>query len=107
MSRRARLKPRLNHPAAEAVLLSHMELTRTELLAANVGLRAVARATPRANSLSLANVGRAFSTAPYVTMLGSILVGTLLVGPKRVVPFMLRTGLTGWIARNIRLRFTR
>jgi hypothetical protein len=40
-------------------------------------------------------------------MLGSILLGTLLVGPRRVVPFMLRTGLTGWIARNIRLRFTR
>jgi hypothetical protein len=38
-------------------------------------------------------------------MLGSILLGTLLIGPKRVMPVVLRSGLTGWIARNIRMRF--
>jgi hypothetical protein len=107
MSRRAQLNRRVNRQAAEAALLSHMELTRVELLAANVGSRAVEHATAGANSLSLANVGRALSTAPYVTMLGSILLGTLLLGPRRVVPVVLRTGLPGWVARNIRMRSTR
>jgi hypothetical protein len=102
MNRRARL----NREAAEAVLLNHMKLTRAQLLAANVGSRALDRATHRANSLSLANVVRALSSAPYVTLLGSIVLGTLLVGPRRVVPLVLRTGLTGWVARNIRMGFT-
>jgi hypothetical protein len=101
MSRRARL----NRQAAETVLLSHMELTRAQLLMANVGSRAGEYASARANSLSVANIGRALYAAPHVTMLGSILLGTLLIGPKRVMPVVLRSGLTGWIARNIRMRF--
>ena len=102
-----RRRARLNRQAAEAVLLSHMELTRAQLLAANVGVRAVEHASARANSLSVANIGRALSAAPHVTMLGSILLGTLLIGPRRVALIVLRTGLPGWIARNIRMRFTR
>ncbi|MCP3716432.1 hypothetical protein [Paraburkholderia sp. CNPSo 3281] len=103
MSRRARL----NRRTSEAVLLSDMELTRSRLLAANIASRGAEYAPARAKSLSLANLGRALSAAPYVTVLGSILLGSLLIGPRRVVPIVLRTGLTGWIARNIRMLFTR
>ncbi|MCP3711583.1 hypothetical protein M3I54_32310 [Paraburkholderia sp. CNPSo 3274] len=103
MSHRARLR----RHASEAVLLSHMELARAQLLAANVGSRLVERASARTNSLSVANVGRALIAAPNVTLLGSLLLGTLLIGPRRVVPVVLRTGLTGWIARNVRILFAR
>ncbi|TDG03269.1 hypothetical protein E1N52_35845 [Paraburkholderia guartelaensis] len=84
-----------------------MELTRAQLLVANVGSRSAECASARANSLSVANVGRALIAAPNVTMLGSLLLGTLLLGPRRVVPVVLRTGLTGWIARNVRILFAR
>jgi hypothetical protein len=103
MSRRAQMI----RAESEAVLLDHMELTRAQLLAHNVGLRAAEHAPTRANPLTLANVGRALSAAPHVALLGSILLGTLLIGPRRIVPIVLRTGLTAWVARNIRMLLTR
>lgn len=98
MNHRARLRREL-----ETAVLTRMELTRTQLLTANVGLR-IGEYTPRQreNALTLSNLGRALIAAPNVTLLSSIVLGTLLLGPKRIVPVVLRTGLTGWIARNVR-----
>ena len=50
------------------------------------------------NALTLWNIARALSAAPTVTLLGSIVFGSLLVGPKHVVPVVLRKGLTGLIS---------
>jgi len=98
MNHRARFRREL-----EAAVLTRMELTRTQLLAANVGLRMGEHTSrPRKNALTLSNIGRALIAAPNVTLLGSIVLGSLLLGPKRIVPVVLRTGLTGWVARNVR-----
>ncbi|PVX61382.1 hypothetical protein [Paraburkholderia unamae] len=97
----------LSRQASEAILLSHMELTRVQLLAENVGSRAVEFDSVRANPLSIANVVTAFASAPHVTLLGSILLSTLLIGPRRVFRVVLRSGLPGWIARDFRLRHMR
>jgi hypothetical protein len=98
MNRRAELRRE-----REAALLARMEATRTQLLVANVSLRLDGR-TPasRENALTLPNIGCALMAAPNVTLLGSIVFGSLLLGPKRIAAVVLRTGLTGWIARNVR-----
>ena len=98
MNRRTRLRR-----AREAAVLTRMELTRTQLLIANIGLRLGQYPVgPRDNALTLANLGHALAAAPRVTLLGSAVLGTLVFGPKRVVPLMARTGWLGWIARNLR-----
>ena len=87
----------------EAAMLARMEATRTELLAANVSLRIRDHASKRGdNALTLWNISRALSAAPTVTLLGSVTLGSILVGPKHVLPVVLRKGLIGLIARNIR-----
>ncbi|WP_321887796.1 hypothetical protein [Paraburkholderia bannensis] len=89
----------------EAVLLARMELARTQLLIANIGLRLGQHpAGARDNALSLANLGHALAAAPRVTLLGSAALGSIVFGPKRVVPILARTGLLGWVVRNIRLQ---
>ncbi|MCP3726269.1 hypothetical protein M3I53_24590 [Paraburkholderia sp. CNPSo 3272] len=87
----------------EAVLLSRMELTRTQLLAATVRARIHDR-TPKSseNALTLANIGRALMAQPNVTLLGSVVLGALVLGPKRVVPDVVRTVFSAWITRNIK-----
>ncbi|WP_118179615.1 hypothetical protein [Paraburkholderia phosphatilytica] len=98
MNHRARL--RHEH---EVAVLARMEFARIELLAANVGLRMGDHSSvPRDNKLSLSNLTHALSAAPNVTLLGSVVLGMLLVGPKRIVPVVLRTGFTSWVARNVR-----
>lgn len=98
MNHRARLRREL-----EAAVLTRMELTRAQLLAANVGLRLGEHTSkPRQTALTLSNIGRALIAAPNVTLLGSIALGALLLGPKRIVPVVLRAGLTGWVAHNVR-----
>ena len=98
MNHRARL--RHEH---EAAVLARMELTRIELLSANVSLRMGEHSpVPGDSKLSLSNLAHALKEAPNVTLLGSVVLGMLLVGPKRIVPIVLRTGFTSWIARNVR-----
>jgi hypothetical protein len=87
----------------EAAMLARMESTRTQLLAANVVLRMDEQASRgRENALTLSNIGRALVAAPNITLLGSVVLGSLLLGPRRIAPLVLRTGMTGWIARNVR-----
>lgn len=98
----------MNHRAQfrrelEAAVLTRMELTRTQLLVANVGLRiGEHRASPRENALTLSNIGHALIAAPNVTLLASIALGSLLLGPTRIAGVVLRAGLAGWVVRNVR-----
>ncbi|MBB3259350.1 hypothetical protein F4827_004225 [Paraburkholderia bannensis] len=100
MNHRTRL--RREHKAA---VLARMERARTQLLIANIGLRlGQYPAGPHVNALSLTNLRHALAAAPRVTLLGSAVLGTVVFGPKRVVPMLARTGLLGWVARNVRLQ---
>ena len=92
----------------ETAVLTRMELTRAQLLAINVGIRLDEHTSrPRENALTLSNIGRALIAAPNVSLLGSLVLGLLFLGPKRIAPVILRTGLTGWVARNVRFFFAR
>ncbi|WP_321921316.1 hypothetical protein [Paraburkholderia guartelaensis] len=50
----------------------------------------------------MTNVAHALYDAPRVTLLGSIALAALMLGPKRVVSVVVRTGLTSWVSRNVR-----
>lgn len=103
MNPRARLRRQ-----REAAMLMRMEVTRVQLLAANVGSRLDEQmAKAPSNALTLPNIGRALFAAPNVTLLGSVVLGSLLVGPKRIVPLVLRSGLPGLVARRARVSNTR
>lgn len=88
----------------EADIVNRMALARAQLLAANLELRDMRARKKRASDsgLTLSNVGRALLDAPTVTLLVSIVLGSLIVGPKRIVPVVVRAGFTGWVARNVR-----
>jgi len=88
----------------QAAIIDHMALTRAQLLAANLELRDTRsrKKSMSDNALTFSNVGHALLDAPTVTLLASIALGSLIVGPKRIVPVVVRAGLTGWIARNVR-----
>jgi hypothetical protein len=92
----------------EAALLARMQMSRAQLLAMNLELREAGRRrgnsrnTSTSTALSLANIGRALMAAPRVTLLASVALGIVIIGPRRVVPVVVRTGVTSWIARNVR-----
>ncbi|MFP3707948.1 hypothetical protein [Paraburkholderia tropica] len=88
----------------EAIVLERLALARAKLLAANLELRDMRnrKAQRPERALTVSNVGRALLDAPMVTLLGSIMLGSLIVGPKRVVHVVTRAGVSGWITRNLR-----
>lgn len=88
----------------EAMILDRLALARAQLLAANLELRDMQsrKAQRSERALTVSNVGRALLDAPTVTLLASIVLGSLMVGPKRVVPVIMRVGVSAWITRNLR-----
>jgi len=89
--------------AQQAALRNEMEATRIDLLATNVAIRLRdLRSQPSGTALTPANVGRALSASPSLTFLAPLLLALLMLGPTRVVPLMLRTGLRAWLTRTVR-----
>lgn len=92
----------------QAALLLHMQLSRAQFLATNLALREAGRRgrqsgdLSEAEALTPANIARALMAAPRVTLLASVVLGIVFIGPKRVVPVIVRAGLTSLIARNVR-----
>jgi hypothetical protein len=92
----------------QAALLLHMKMSRAQFLAKNLALREAGRRGGQspdmsdAQALTPANIARALMAAPRVTLLASVALGIILIGPKRVVPVIVRAGLTSLIARNVR-----
>lgn len=93
--------------AHEAAVLERMQMTREQFRAADralrtAGHRSAAQDGQNSLALTLTNVAQALYEAPRVTLLGSVVLAALILGPKRVVPLVVRTGLTSWVARNVR-----
>ncbi|TDG09816.1 hypothetical protein E1N52_04655 [Paraburkholderia guartelaensis] len=94
--------------ARETAVLVRMQVTREQLCAADRALRAgsirrpATRDARNPRALTVTNVAHALYDAPRVTLLGSIVLASLMLGPKRVVPLVVRTGLTSWVSRNVR-----
>ncbi|ACC74347.1 hypothetical protein PPMP20_21700 [Paraburkholderia phymatum] len=90
-------------PAAEREMLLRERLaaSRADLLARSVALKAESRRgipSLPARGLELVCV------APNVTLLAAVLAGALILGPRKIAAIVVRNGLAGWIAKNVRLR---
>jgi hypothetical protein len=85
--------------AAESDVRARMAVSRANLVAA----REAARLVPGASMPSLTMRARELvSTAPNVTLLAAVLVGSLVIGPRRIVGVVVRNGLVAWIAKTVR-----
>lgn len=89
------------HREQELVILTRMATTRAKLLAARSASFSALDGR-RANALTPSNVVAAFARAPNVTLLAAIVLGSLIVGPRRIALVVVRSGLTGWIASTVR-----
>lgn len=94
--------------AREAAVLERMQTSRERFRAVDRALRtagvhrSATQSAQNSLALTLTNVARALHDAPRVTLLGSIALAALVLGPRRVVPLVVRTGLTSWVSRNVR-----
>jgi hypothetical protein len=85
--------------AAESDVRARMAVSRANLVAA----REAARGLPGASRPSLTLRARELvSTAPNVMLLAAVLVGSLVIGPRRIVGVVVRNGLVAWIAKKVR-----
>ncbi|HEY3597155.1 MAG TPA: hypothetical protein VGL08_06550 [Paraburkholderia sp.] len=86
--------------ASRALLLARMSASRADLLAT----RAAARLADahRKPAFAPANLPALVATAPHVTLLAAILVGALILGPRRMASVVVRNGLAAWIAKTVR-----
>ncbi|MCC8402317.1 hypothetical protein LJ655_10500 [Paraburkholderia sp. MMS20-SJTN17] len=98
-------QPQHAHELARITVLERMEASRTALVAAN---RKAALPTARAAGRpSVGNLYAALTEAPRVTMLVALVVGIIVFGPRRTLTIAGRSGLTAWIASNVRRALTR
>ncbi|MEX3937594.1 hypothetical protein AB4Y32_38710 [Paraburkholderia phymatum] len=84
---------------AESVVLERMAVSRSNLLdARKTALVHEIRSRP---SL-LMRIKDLVSTAPNVTLLAAVLVGSLVIGPRTIARVVVRNGLLAWIAKTVR-----
>ncbi|MBB5445834.1 MULTISPECIES: hypothetical protein [unclassified Paraburkholderia] len=93
-------QPRHANELARVTILERMEASRAALLVAN---RTAALPALRAASRSSAgNVLASLAEAPHVALLLALVIGGIVLGPRRTLSIAGRSGLTAWIARNVR-----
>lgn len=88
------------HQEVEAALLTRMALSRAALIEAN--RRAALPGSRVATRGSAASVVASLVEAPHVALLLALVAGAIILGPGRTIAIASRSGLTAWIARNIR-----
>ena len=85
--------------AAESDVRERMAVSRAHLVAA----QEAARLRPAASRPSFPMRARELvSVAPNVTLLAAVLVGSLVIGPRRIAGVVVRNGLLAWIAKTVR-----
>jgi hypothetical protein len=91
---------------AETAILARMAASRVALLEANSTPTDVSVAR-RQTRLSAASVVGAMTEAPRVTVLLAICVGVIVLGPRRTVAIVSRSGVAAWVGSSVRKLFIR
>jgi hypothetical protein len=85
---------------AQAVVLARMAATRAELIAASqlskipAGARATAEHASRTGD-------PVFLSSPIAALLAVMLVGSVVIGPRRILSAFFRAGLTAWVTKTV------
>ncbi|MBP0588387.1 hypothetical protein J8I87_01380 [Paraburkholderia sp. LEh10] len=85
--------------AAESVVLERMAVSRANFLAAREAARVDETGQPSSLPMRVRDL---VSTAPNVMLLAAMLVGSLVIGPRKVAGVVVRNGLVAWIATRVR-----
>ena len=87
---------------SEASLLKRMEASRAQLLIAQCAVKRH-EAERKPSFLDTATrLPALVSTAPTVSLVIAVIVGCLIVGPKKIATVVVRNGLVAWIAKTVR-----
>ncbi|MGF6967121.1 hypothetical protein OKW43_004149 [Paraburkholderia sp. WC7.3g] len=92
------------HELARVTILERMEASRTALVLANQ--TAALPAARGALRSSASTVLASLVEAPHVALLLALVIGGIVLGPRRTLSIAGRSGLTAWIARNVRRAIT-
>jgi hypothetical protein len=88
------------HLESRAAVLERMAASRAELLAAQRAAKL--QEAGRKPSLLLTQLPALISTAPTVSLLVAVILGSLIVGPRKIASVVVRNGLMAWIAKTVR-----
>ena len=91
----------LEHEATQAVVLARMAATRAKLVSTNRLLKIGAGPNRTATPVST-DAGPVFLRTPNAALIATVLVGSVIIGPRQVLVTSFRAGLTAWIARAVR-----
>nr|WP_132458508.1 hypothetical protein [Paraburkholderia sp. BL8N3] len=87
----------MRHVDAQSVVLTRMAETRAEFLATSKEL-----APARASRVSrVADVGPWLLRTPNAALFAALLVGLVVLGPKRAIRTALQAGLSTWTTRTV------
>ncbi|WP_238812959.1 hypothetical protein [Paraburkholderia sp. SG-MS1] len=90
---------------AQAAILLRMAASREALLVANRAPPAVPVVRGQTRS-TVASVVTSLAEAPRVTLLLALCVGAIVLGPRRTVGIVGRSGITAWLGRAARKAIT-
>ncbi|WP_245253625.1 hypothetical protein [Paraburkholderia sp. LEh10] len=76
-----------------------MAVSRANFLAAREAARVDETGQPSSLPMRVRDL---VSTAPNVMLLAAMLVGSLVIGPRKVAGVVVRNGLVAWIATRVR-----
>jgi len=88
----------MRYADAQSIVLARMAETRAEFLATSKEL-APAR-TPRGSRVAT-DVGAWLLRTPNAALIAALLVGLVVLGPKRAIRTALQAGLSTWTTRTV------
>jgi len=86
---------------AETAILARMAESRVALLAANSTPPAVPGGHKQSRS-SASSLMASLAAAPRVTLVLALCVGAIVLGPRRTIGIVSRSGITAWLGGTVR-----
>jgi hypothetical protein len=95
------MKRRLrHHEDAEAAVLARMDAARTRLLSDTRALRV--RASARASDgYRVTGIARTVVQTPNAALIAALLIGSIVIGPRRLLGIAIRTAVTAWVTGTV------
>lgn len=84
----------------QAVVLARMAATRAELVSASQLSKLPARSSPAIEHASRTG-DPVFLSSPIAALLAVMLVGSVVIGPRRILSAFFRAGLTAWVTKTV------
>ena len=86
----------------QAVVLARMAATRAELVSASQLSKLPARSSPAIEHASrTGDPVSVFLSSPIAALLAVMLVGSVVIGPRRILSTFFRAGLTAWVTKTV------